>query len=122
MRHSCLALLCMGAASVCGTMAFCQSPGPQKIDPDKMFQMPDKFAEPAPDLDKLRQQPLQWDKLFPGPAAMLTPRRRMGDRQIDPKIILHAPWHPQSKGRDFAHHLYPDLKFLPLRRGPSWSR
>ena len=115
-----LALLCMGA--VCGPAVFCQSPGPQKIDPDKIFQMPDKFAQPAPDQDKLTQQPFQWDKLFPGPPAMLTPRPRTDNPQIDPKIILHPPWHGHSKGRDFAHHLYPDLKFLPLVREPRMSR
>jgi hypothetical protein len=112
----------METAAFCGTAAVCQSPGPRKIDPDKLFQMPDKFAQPAPDLDKLRPQPFEWNKLFPGRPSPLTPRPRRDAPQIDPKIILHPPWHGQSKGRDFAHHLYPNLKFLPLVRGPRMSR
>ena len=117
MRFPFLALLCMGAAAFPEAVAFCQASGPQKMDPDKLFQMPDKFAQQAPDLGKLKAQPFRWNKLIPGPPAIDTPRLRQNNPQIDPKIILHPPWHGSSKGHDFAHHLYPDLKFLPLQRG-----
>jgi len=124
MRFRCAALLCMGAAALCGaaafgeTAAFCQAQEPQKIDPDKLFQMPDEFAQPAPDPGKLRPQPFQWNKLIPGHPSILTPRPGWRNPQVDPKIIIHPSWHGQSKGHDFAHHLYPDLRFLPLQRGP----
>jgi hypothetical protein len=99
-----------------GTAAFCQSPAQRPIDPDKLFQMPDKFAQPAPDLDRLRPQPFQWNKLIPGHSPILTPQPEWRNPQIDPKIIIHPPWHGQSKGQNVAHHLYPNLKFLPLQR------
>lgn len=118
MRLPCLALLCMGTVAFCGTAAFCQSPEAKQIDPDKLFQMPDGFAQPAPDLGVPRPQPFRWDKVIPGHPAILTPRPEWNNPQIDPKIIVHPPWHGRSKGHDFAHHLYPDLKFLPLQRGP----
>ncbi len=37
MKLPLLALLCVG------TLAFCQSPSPQKVDPDKLFQMPEEI-------------------------------------------------------------------------------
>jgi len=128
MRSPYLALLYMGtaaicgAAAICGTAVFCQSPEPKKVDPDKLFQMPGKFAQPGPDLGKPRLQPFLWNKLIPGHPTILGPRPEWKNPQIDPKIIIHPPWHGQSKGRDFAHHLYPDLKFLPLERGPQMPR
>jgi hypothetical protein len=111
-----LALLSMGTTSFCGTAALCQSPGQQKIDPDKLFQMPGKFAQREPDLGKFRPQPFLWNKFVLPDPTLLVPRQ--DSPQIDPKIIRHPPWRPQSKGHDFAHHLYPGLKFLPLQRGP----
>lgn len=111
MKLAWLALLWFGVA------AFGQSPSPKKIDPDKLFQMPDKFAHPAPDVGTLRRQPFPWNRLVPGHPSVLAPPPEWKNPQIDPKIILHPPWHSRAKGKDFAHHLYPDLKFLPLQRG-----
>jgi hypothetical protein len=130
MKFPLLALLCVGTA------AFCQSPTPQKVDPDKLFQMPDKFAQRAPEQGRLRPQPFLWNKSIQGDTTIpaiprliqrdttipAAPRLKMNDHQIDPKIILHPPWRSQSKGQDVAHRLYPGLKFLPLNRGPRIPR
>lgn len=111
-----LALLCFG------TVAICQSPSPRKFDPDKLFQMPDKFAQHMPDFKTLKPLPPMKNELILPQPTVLSPRPKLNDPQIDPKIILHPPWHSQSKGQDVAHHLYPDLKFLPLERGPRIQR
>ena len=111
MRLPLLALLC------CGTAAFCQAPAPQKIDPDKMFQMPEKFSQQAPDLGTLGSQAFRWnDSTILARPTIDTPNPKLNDPQIDPKIIVHPPWHGGSNGQDVAHHLYPNLKFLPLHR------
>ena len=110
MRTAWLALFCFGAA------AFSQSPAPKKIDPDKLFQLPDQYAHPAPEFQMLKRLPPMKNELILPRPAIVSPPRNLNNRQIDPKIILHPPWHGLSKGKDFAHHLYPDLKFLPLRR------
>ena len=106
-----------------GTAAFCQSNAQRPVNPDKLFQLPDKFAEQAPDLGRLKPQPFLWNNSILPPRAIPPPRIKPDNRQIDPKIILRPPWRqPKQQGQDFAHHLYPDLKFLPLRRGPHVSR
>jgi len=110
MRLPLLALLCVG------TVAFCQSPAPQKIDPDKLFQLPEKFNPQAPVLGKLQPQPFLWNKFLAHP-TVLGPGPKPNDRQIDPKIIVRPPWRSQSKGQDVSHRLYPDLKFLLLHHG-----
>ena len=107
------ALLCFASA------ALCQSPAPKKIDPDKLFQMPDKFAQHAPDFKMLKPMApmtheMTHDLILLKP-TILPPRPKLDSPQIDPRIILHPPWHSQSKGQDVAHHLYPNLKFLPVR-------
>lgn len=120
MRLPLLALLSVA------TTAFCQSPTPQKVDPDKLFQMPEKFSEAAPDpskpaiVQKFRMDSvhptLHMDVLRPGPNPV---GPKLNNPQIDPKIILHPPWKgDQSKGREVSRHLYPNLRFLPIRPGP----
>jgi len=113
MRLSLLALLCVGTA------AFCQSPAPQTVDPDKLFEMPKKFSPAERGFAKLQPQAFLWNTktIFERPKE-LAPRPMLDSPQIDPKIIIHPPWHSQSKGKDVSRHLYPDLKFLPLRHGP----
>ena len=115
MKLSWFALLCAGTASLCGTAAFCQSPASRKIDPDKLFQMPQKFIQPAPDFKNLRSLPPMRNDLILQFPATVTPGIKPDGPQIDPRIILHPPWHGQSKGQDVAHRLYPNLKFLPIR-------
>ena len=110
MRLPFLALLSMG------TFAFCQSPEPQKIDPDKLFQLPGDFAEAAPDFRTLQLLPPLTNTMILSRPSTVTPRSKLNDPQIDPKIIVHPPWHHQPKGQDFAHHLFPGLKFLPLQK------
>jgi hypothetical protein len=112
MRIPLLALLCMG------TTAFCQSPGAQKIDPDKLFQLPDRFAQRAPDFKSLKPLPGMKNELIVPRPSVATPPAKLNNPQIDPKMIIHPPWRGQSRGRDFAHHLFPNLKFLPLQRRP----
>ena len=114
MKASLLALLCFATAS------FCQSPAPQKIDPDKLFQMPQKFIQPAPDFKTFKALPPMKNDLILLRPMRPVPGLRLDNPQIDPKIILHPPWHSQSKGQDVAHRLYPNLKFLPIRpSGPT---
>ena len=117
MKAPLLALLCFATA------AFCQSPAPQKIDPDKMFQMPQKFIQPAPpDFKTFKSPPPMKNDLILAFPARVIPGPRLDNPQIDPKIILHPPGHSHSKGQDVAHRLYPNLKFLPLERGPRVPR
>lgn len=116
MRLPLLALLCVG------TVALCQSPAPQKIDPDKLFRLPEKFNPQAQELGKLRPQPFLWKKFILAHPTVLGPWPKPDDRQIDPKIIVRPPWRSQSKGQDVSHRLYPDLKFLPLHHGPPTPR
>ena len=107
------ALLCFGTAAFCGTVAFCQSPAPRKIDPDKLFQLPQKFIQPAPSFESLKPlPPMRNDLVLPRP-GMTSPHPK-NDQQIDPKIILRPPWKNHSKGQDLSH-LFPNLKLLPLR-------
>ena len=101
-----------------GTASFCQSPPQRQIDPDKLFQMPDKFAQHAPEMRELKLQPVLWNESILAHPTIVTPPQRLNAPQIDPKIIVRPPWHSPSKGNDVAHKLYPDLKFLPLQRGP----
>jgi len=117
MKLPLLALLCAG------TVAFCQSPAPQKVDPDKLFQMPKKFIEPAPPGFRTFKPlpPMKNDLILPRP-TILTPRPKLYNPQIDPRIIVHPPRHSQSKGQDVSRHLFPGLKFLPLRHGPQIPR
>ena len=114
MKLSWLALLSVSTA------AFCQSPAQQKIDPDKLFQLPDKFTHAAPDFKTLKSlPPMKHDFIFVQPAIDL-PRLKPDGPQIDPRIIVRPPWHGPSKGQDVSHNLFPHLKLMPIRRpGPA---
>jgi hypothetical protein len=111
MKLPLLALLCAGTA------AFCQSPAQPTIDPDKLFQMPDKFTHPALDFSKLKQLPaMKSDFILVHPRVVLPPPR-LNNPQIDPKIIVRPPWPREgeaSRGQDVSRNLYPSLRFLPL--------
>ena len=110
MKLPLLALLCVGTA------AFCQSPGPG-VDPDKLFQIPEKYRQQAPNFAKLGPQPFRWSQSLILARPPITPRPKLNDPQIDPKIILHPPWpskRDQPKGQDVSR-LYPNLKLLPIR-------
>ena len=120
MRLPLFAVLCAGAAA--STAMFCQSPAPQKIDPDKLFEMPKDFSRQGPDYKTFKPPlpPKNHDTILEFP-KIDTPRLKPGDsplnHQIDPKIILHPPWHSTSKGQEVSRRHYPGLKFLPLHRG-----
>ena len=49
MRLPLLALLCAATA------AWCQSPTPPQVNPDKAFQMPDKFSQQGPDFKTFKK-------------------------------------------------------------------
>jgi hypothetical protein len=56
------------------------------------------------------------------PPPVVTPRRKLDNPQIDPKIIQRPPWPAKGdelNGREMSHGIYPNLKFLPIRRGRS---
>ena len=114
MRLPLLALLCTTAT------AWCQSPTPPRVDPDKMFQMPDKFSEQGPDFKTFKGLPPMTNELFLGRPPVEAPGPRLNDPQIDPRIIVHPPWPEKgetSKGQDVSHSLYPNLRFLPIHHG-----
>jgi hypothetical protein len=99
------------------TTALCQSPTAPRVDPDKMFQMPDKFSTQGPDFKTFKALPPMRNELFLGHAPVEAPRPKLNDRQIDPKIIVNPPWpekRDESKGKDVSHGLYPHLRFLPI--------
>jgi hypothetical protein len=113
MRLPLLALLCAGST------AFCQSPAQPKVDPDKLFQMPEKFSQ-TPESEK---PPAVSEKLrLPLPVphiVLLSPDPGM-NHEIDPKIIIRPPWPrkgDEPRGQDISRNLYPNLKFLPIHRG-----
>jgi len=111
-----LALLCAGTA------AFCQSPAQPKVDPDKLFQMPDKFSQ----AQESAKPPAVTEKLrlpVPGsqPHIVLLSPDPSPNHQIDPKIIVRPPWPrkgDESRGQDVSRNLYPNLKYLPLQGDP----
>ena len=113
MKFPLLALLCAGST------AFCQSPAQPQVDPDKLFQMPEKFtqtpesAKPPAVAEKLRLP-------LPGPQIVLQSPDPILNHQIDPKIIVRPPWPrkgDEPRGQDISRNLYPNLKFLPIHRG-----
>jgi hypothetical protein len=113
MRLPLLALLGAAAAS-----AWCQSPA--SPDPDKMFQIPDKFSRQGPDFKTFKALPPMTNELFLGRPPVDAPRPKFNDPQIDPRIIVHPPWPEKgetSKGQDVSHSLYPHLRFLPIHHG-----
>lgn len=115
MRLPLLALLCAATA------ALGQSPTPPRVDPDKMFQIPDKFSQQGPDFKTFKALPPMKNELFldslPGHPPVDAPRPNLNDPHIDPKIIVHPPWPDKGdapKGQDVSHNLYPHLRFLPI--------
>jgi hypothetical protein len=107
-----LALLALLSA---GTAALCQAPSTPKVDPDKLFQIPQRFSEQAPGftppaMENALTAPLR------NPTVLLPPPRPQNP-QIDPKIIVRPPWprgENRQKGEDMSSNQYPNLRFLPL--------
>jgi hypothetical protein len=96
MRFPLLALLCAG------TVGFCQSPGQQKIDPDKLFQMPDIFIHRVPDVEKpqiFKSLPPMEHKFILNQSMMFLPRMKPDAPQIDPKIKTGPLRRSGSKGQ-----------------------
>jgi hypothetical protein len=111
MKLPLLALLSAASA------ALCQSPTAPRVDPDKMFQMPDRFSTQGLDFKTFKALPPMKNELFLGPAPVDAPRPKLNDPQIDPKIIVNPPWPDkgdESKGKDVSHSVYPHLRFLPI--------
>ena len=94
MRLSWLVLLCAATA------AFCQSPTAPKMDPDKLFQLPDHFTGQAPDFVKFIPRPIKWNNLVMPPLGTVVPGLKL-NHEIDPKIIVRPPWENRSKEQDF---------------------
>jgi hypothetical protein len=118
MKLPLLALLCAGTA------AYCQSPASPQVDPDKLFQMPEKFTQQftqqAPDFKTFQALPPMTNELLLGHLPIEAPGLKLNDPRIDPDIILHPPWPDKgeaSKGRDVSRNLFPHLRFLPIHHG-----
>ena len=111
MKVSLLALL------LAGTAAFCQSPASPKVDPDTMFRLPEKFSQAAPEFKQWKSLPAVKNEVILAIPPAALPRPKMDNPEIDPKIILRPPWRSQPNGQDISRNLYPNLKFLPIRRG-----
>jgi hypothetical protein len=110
MKLPLLALLCAGTA------AFCQSP-PQPLDPDKLFQMPDKFTHSKSDFTRFKQLPAMKNDLVLAFPRIVLPPPKLNNPQIDPRIIVRPRWPREddaSRGQDVSRNLYPNLKYLPL--------
>ncbi len=114
MKLPLLALLCIP------NLAFCQSSGPSQGDPDDLFQMPGKFAQPVPGfipppatLNTLTVPAPNKLVLIPGLNA---PGPKLNSPRVDPKIIVRPPLPrgDNSQGRSISRNLYPNLKFLPI--------
>ena len=116
MRLPLLALLCAG------TVAFCQSPTPPGVDPDKLFQMPDKFSHQVPDFKTFKALPSMKNEWILTRPPVERPRPNLNSPEIDPKIIVHPPWPDKggaSQGQDVSNGLFPHLRFLPIHEaGP----
>ena len=111
MKLPLLALLCAGTA------AFCQSPAQPGVDPDELFQMPDKFSHPKSDFTSFKQlPPMKNDFVLTRPRFVLPPPK-LNSPRIDPRIIVRPPWPREgdaSRGQDVSRNLYPNLKYLLL--------
>jgi hypothetical protein len=99
MRLPLLAFLCAG------TVAFCQCPGQRKIDPDKLFQMPDKFTHPAPDVNGLKSFPPMEHNFILNQPLMILPRMKPDAPQIDPKIKTRPLRRRESGRQDVARQV-----------------
>jgi hypothetical protein len=111
MKLPLLALLCAGTA------AFCQSPPQPLDDPDKLFQMPEKFMHAKPDFTTFKQLPAMKNDLVLAFPRIVLPPPRLNNPKIDPRIIVRPPWPRErdaSRGQDISRNLYPNLKYLPL--------
>lgn len=96
------------------TAAFCQTPAPGKIDPDKLFQLPEKFTHAGPDFNAFKSlPPMKHDFVLLRPTIDV-PHFKPNDPQIDPGIIARPP-RSRSQGLDYLPNLYPHLKLLPIR-------
>src|SRR5689334_22500149 len=73
MRLFWLALICATTCAFCQSPTpFCQSPTPPKVDPDKLFQLPDYFTGHARDYDKFIPRRSEWDNLLMPPTPVRT--------------------------------------------------
>jgi hypothetical protein len=101
-----------------GTAALGQSSSTQsQVNPDKLFEMPQKYSEAAPGFN-----PPAFDKRLasnPLPhVTVLAPPPGPKDPEIDKKMIVRPPWPARGegqKGRDMSNDQFPNLRFLPLR-------
>jgi hypothetical protein len=112
-----------------GTTAFCQSTVPAPMTPESPWQTPLMITpSPARDFSKL---PPGWHitdvKPLPAPRMLFQPphpltTRRLGDAEIDPKIIVH----PSATsigvlppGTQVAQNAYPHLQLRPIESSNS---
>jgi hypothetical protein len=87
------------------------------VDPDKLFQMPDKFMHPMSDFTTFKQPPPMKNELVLAFPRIVLPPPKLNDPEIDPRIIVRPPWPREgdaSRGQDVSRNLYPNLKYLPL--------
>jgi hypothetical protein len=120
MRLTILGLLFCAATTVLG-----QATAPPPASPDGLWQGPLVVTPPARDFSKL---PPGWQASAVVPPRFLfqpkvpgvspaEPGGRLGDAEIDPKIIVHPP---QSSigvtppGTPMAQNEYPHLQMLPI--------
>ncbi len=110
MRLAVLAVLSLG------TPALCQSAPSSHVDPDKMFELPQKYIEANPDPARF---PTGFDPAkVPMPTTVvMDPPKRPDGKQIDPGIILRPPApRDGQEGQPVARNLYPDLRLVPINR------
>ena len=114
-----------------GTTAICQSTVPAPITPESLWQTPlVTTPSPARDFSKL---PPEWHitdvRPLPAPRMLIHPNvpnivatGRLGDAQIDPKIIVHPPARSIGvlpPGKQVAQNAYPHLQLRPIESNSS---
>ena len=87
MKLPLLALLCAGTA------ALCQSPPQSGVDPDKLFQMPDKFMHPMSDFTTFKQPPAMKNELVLAFPRIVLPPPKLNDPRSIPgsSSVLPGP-------------------------------
>lgn len=112
------------ALSCAGTAALCQSTAQPRVDPDKLFQLPDSYLQ-APDPGRSSSVTGKLRMPFPKPKTIFeVPPAHPASQPVDPRMIVRPPWpkNDRAKGKDVAKDLYPNLKYLPVRHRQPGSK
>ena len=118
-------LAILGLLFWAGTTAFCQTAAPSPANPGSLWQTPLVVPPPARDFSKLppgwHSSPVVPPRFLFQPKPKAETERRLGNAELDPKIIVHPP---QSSigvtppGIPLAQNEFPHLQMLPIEAAP----